>query len=99
MTLNLSSSRIVIVIRSVAAINASRAGSPAAGQLTLRQSGHLNLAKSGHYNLASTKQKFDNLSYVKLKTDDTLCVDAVGLHDFVPDFCVNPFPAYSDARL
>ncbi|WP_258194119.1 hypothetical protein [Paraburkholderia sp. BL25I1N1] len=37
MTLNLSSSRIVIVIRSVAAINASRAGTPAAGQLTLRK--------------------------------------------------------------
>ncbi|WP_228883899.1 hypothetical protein, partial [Paraburkholderia saeva] len=54
MTLNLSSSRIVIVIRSVAAIHASRAGSPAAGQLTLRKSGHLNLAKSGHYCLAST---------------------------------------------
>jgi hypothetical protein len=55
MTLNLSSSRIVIVIRSVAAIEASRAGTPAAGQLTLRKSGHLNVAKSGHYNLASTR--------------------------------------------
>jgi hypothetical protein len=42
------------VIRSVAAIEASRAGTPAAGQLTLRKSGHLNVAKSGHYNLAST---------------------------------------------
>jgi len=35
MTLNLSSSRIVIVIRSVAAIEASSAGFPAAGQLTM----------------------------------------------------------------
>jgi hypothetical protein len=43
-----------MVIRSVAAIKASRAGTPAAGQLTLRKSGHLNLAKSGHYYLAST---------------------------------------------
>jgi hypothetical protein len=45
------------VIRSVAAIEASRAGTPAAGQLTLRKSGHLNVAKSGHYNLASTREK------------------------------------------
>jgi hypothetical protein len=49
-----------MVIRSVAAIKASRAGTPAAGQLTLRKSGHLNLAKSGHYNLASTETFVDN---------------------------------------
>jgi hypothetical protein len=55
-----------MVIRSVAAIKASRAGTPAAGQLTLRKSGHLNLAKSGHYYLASTVLFVDNLSYVKL---------------------------------
>jgi hypothetical protein len=55
-----------MVIRSVAAIKASRAGTPAAGQLTLRKSGHLNLAKSGHYYLASTNQNVDNLYYVKL---------------------------------
>ncbi|WP_217479639.1 hypothetical protein, partial [Paraburkholderia rhynchosiae] len=48
-----------------AAIKASRAGTPAAGQLTLRKSGHLNLAKSGHYNLASTIDFVDNLYYVK----------------------------------
>jgi hypothetical protein len=48
-----------MVIRSVAAIKASRAGTPAAGQLTLRKSGHLNLAKSGHYNLASTTLYFE----------------------------------------
>jgi hypothetical protein len=56
-----------MVIRSVAAIKASRAGTPAAGQLTLRKSGHLNLAKSGHYYLASTIDKVDKLCYVKLK--------------------------------
>ncbi|WP_175130785.1 hypothetical protein, partial [Paraburkholderia rhynchosiae] len=48
------------------AIKASRAGTPAAGQLTLRKSGHLNLAKSGHYNLASTKLMFDHFFYVKI---------------------------------
>ncbi|WP_198343948.1 hypothetical protein [Burkholderia ubonensis] len=47
--MNLSSSRIVIVIRSVAAIEASSAGVPAAGQLTGHQSGHFYLPKSGHY--------------------------------------------------
>ncbi|MGF6652708.1 transposase-like protein [Paraburkholderia youngii] len=52
--MNLSSSRIVIVIRSITAIEAPRAGQPAAGQLTRRKSGHLNLARSGHYNLAAT---------------------------------------------
>ncbi|MGF6598375.1 hypothetical protein P3T23_003092 [Paraburkholderia sp. GAS448] len=46
-------------------MKASRAGTPAAGQLTLRKSGHLNLAKSGHYNLASTNKYVDNLYYVK----------------------------------
>ncbi|MGA7782562.1 MAG: hypothetical protein WCA85_33300 [Paraburkholderia sp.] len=66
MTLNLSSSRIVIVIRSVAAIHASSATWMAAGKDTLPESGHLNLAKSGHYNLAATTIKVDNLSYVKL---------------------------------
>jgi hypothetical protein len=65
MTLNLSSSRIVIVIRSVAAIHASSAAQMAAGKHTLRESGHFNLAKSGHYNLATTMKKFANLSYVK----------------------------------
>jgi hypothetical protein len=69
MTLNLSSSCIVMVIRSVAAIKASRAGTPAAGQLTLRKSGHLNLAKSGHYNLASTAAKADWNIYVKSHGD------------------------------
>ncbi|WP_162634009.1 hypothetical protein [Paraburkholderia tuberum] len=64
--MNLSSSRIVIVIRWVAAMEASRAETPAAGQLTLRKSGHLNLAKSGHYNLASTNLNGDKLHYVKL---------------------------------
>jgi hypothetical protein len=54
-----------MVIRSVAAIKASRAGTPAAGQLTLRKSGHLNLAKSGHYYLASTRKNYDNSFYVK----------------------------------
>ncbi|WP_232435274.1 hypothetical protein, partial [Burkholderia ubonensis] len=53
--MNLSSSRIVIVIRSVAAIEASSAGVPAAGQLTGHQSGHFYLAKSGHYYLATTR--------------------------------------------
>jgi hypothetical protein len=56
MTLNLSSSRIVIVIRSVAAIDASSAAQVAAGKHTLRESGHLNLARTGHYNLAATHQ-------------------------------------------
>jgi hypothetical protein len=65
MTLNLSSSRIVMVIRSVAAIKTSRAGTPAAGQLTLRKSGHLNLAKSGHYNLATTSIACAYSLYVK----------------------------------
>ncbi|WP_175750870.1 hypothetical protein [Burkholderia anthina] len=54
MTLNLSSSRIVIVIRSVAAIAASGAGHPAAGQLTRSESGHFYVAKSGHFYLATT---------------------------------------------
>ncbi|WP_198345609.1 hypothetical protein [Burkholderia ubonensis] len=63
--MNLSSSRIVIVIRSVAAIEASSAGVPAAGQLTGHQSGHFYLAKSGHYYLATTIQFVDNLAYVK----------------------------------
>ncbi|MDH6153744.1 hypothetical protein OKW46_007750, partial [Paraburkholderia sp. WSM4179] len=45
-------------------MEASRAETPAAGQLTLRKSGHLNLAKSGHYNLASTNLNGDNLYYV-----------------------------------
>ncbi|WP_204357187.1 hypothetical protein, partial [Paraburkholderia tuberum] len=48
-------------------MEASRAETPAAGQLTLRKSGHLNLAKSGHYNLASTRLSVDNLSYVKFR--------------------------------
>ncbi|WP_196482829.1 hypothetical protein [Burkholderia stagnalis] len=52
--MNLSSSRIVIVIRSVAAIDASSAGVPATGQLTGHQSGHFYVAKSGHYYLAAT---------------------------------------------
>ncbi|WP_208450561.1 hypothetical protein, partial [Burkholderia anthina] len=55
MTLNRSSSRIVIVIRSVAAIAASGAGHPpAAEQLTRPESGHFYVAKSGHFYLAST---------------------------------------------
>ncbi|WP_211705241.1 hypothetical protein, partial [Paraburkholderia domus] len=53
-----------------AAIKASRAGTPAAGQLTLRKSGHLNLAKSGHYYLASTELNVDHFNYVKLKAGD-----------------------------
>jgi hypothetical protein len=56
-----------MVIRSVAAIKASRAGTPAAGQLTLRKSGHLNLAKSGHYYLASTCTKSGHFFYVKFR--------------------------------
>ena len=54
MTLNLSSSRIVMVILSVAANAASGAGGSTQGKLMPPPSGHLNLAKSGHYNLAST---------------------------------------------
>jgi hypothetical protein len=65
MTLNRSSSRIVIVIRSVAAIAASGAGKPAAGQLTRPESGHFYVAKSGHFNLATTTQTVDNSRYVK----------------------------------
>ncbi|MCA8116960.1 hypothetical protein, partial [Burkholderia cepacia] len=57
MTLNRSSSRIVIVIRSVAAIAASGAGHPAAGQLTRHE--------SGHFHLATTKSKNDHQHYVK----------------------------------
>ncbi|WP_217479655.1 hypothetical protein, partial [Paraburkholderia rhynchosiae] len=57
-----------------AAIKASRAGTPAAGQLTLRKSGHLNLAKSGHYNLASTPLKVDKLCYVKSDQLRATCV-------------------------
>ncbi|WP_208866428.1 hypothetical protein, partial [Paraburkholderia lacunae] len=78
MTLNLSSSRIVIVIRSVAAIHASGAAQMAAGKHTLRESGHLNLAKSGHYNLAATthchshfkmswRQPFRNVVFLGVK--------------------------------
>ncbi|MFP4897024.1 hypothetical protein, partial [Paraburkholderia sp. EG304] len=55
------------VIRSITAIEAPRAGQPAAGQLTRRKSGHLNLARSGHYNLAATRIFVDNLYYVKFK--------------------------------
>ncbi|MDN7891317.1 hypothetical protein QZM93_22145 [Burkholderia cepacia] len=65
MTLNLSSSRIVIVIRSVAAIAASGAGHPAAEQLTRPESGHFYVAKSGHFNLATTQSKNDHQHYVK----------------------------------
>ncbi|MBY4865494.1 hypothetical protein [Burkholderia anthina] len=68
MTLNLSSSRIVIVIRSVAAIAAiaaSGAGKPAAGQLTRSESGHFYVAKSGHFYLATTTNQVDNYDYVK----------------------------------
>ncbi|QQK01200.1 hypothetical protein JFN94_08705 [Burkholderia anthina] len=65
MTLNLSSSRIVIVIRSVAAIAASGAGHPAAGQLTRSESGHFYVAKSGHFYLATTTNQVDNYDYVK----------------------------------
>ncbi|MBU9260596.1 hypothetical protein KTD13_09580 [Burkholderia multivorans] len=54
MTLNRSNSRIVIVIRSVAAIAASGAGKPAAGQLTRPESGHFNFAQLRHYNFAPT---------------------------------------------
>src|SRR5579863_6678529 len=54
MTLNLSSSRIVMVILSVAAIAASGAEGSTPGKLMPHQSGHLNLAESGHYNLAAT---------------------------------------------
>ncbi|MCA8110622.1 hypothetical protein, partial [Burkholderia cepacia] len=64
MTLNRSSSRIVIVIRSVAAIAASGAGHPAAGQLTRHESGHFHVAKSGHFHLATTTQIADNSRYV-----------------------------------
>ncbi|WP_196248857.1 hypothetical protein [Burkholderia multivorans] len=65
MTLNRSSSRIVIVIRSVAAIAASGAGKPAAEQLTRPESGHFYVAKSGHFNLATTTVFVDNYDYVK----------------------------------
>ena len=65
MTLNRSNSRIVIVIRSVAAIAASGAGHPAAVQLTRHESGHFYVAKSGHFNLAITTQSGDNYDYVK----------------------------------
>ncbi|TAL94150.1 MAG: hypothetical protein EPN73_18700, partial [Paraburkholderia sp.] len=54
MTLNLSSSRIVIVIRSVAAIHASGAGVPAAGQHTHHESGHFSFAQVRHYSFAPT---------------------------------------------
>ncbi|WP_230963674.1 hypothetical protein, partial [Burkholderia territorii] len=60
MTLNRSSSRIVIVIRSVAAIAASGAGYPATGQPTRPESGHFYVAKSGHFNLATTTEIIDN---------------------------------------
>ncbi|MBR8509892.1 hypothetical protein [Burkholderia cenocepacia] len=63
--MNRSSSRIVIVIRSVAAIAASGAGKPAAGQLTRPESGHFYVAKSGHFNLATTIKNIDNVDYVK----------------------------------
>ncbi|WP_217910928.1 hypothetical protein, partial [Paraburkholderia youngii] len=56
------------VIRSITAIEAPRAGQPAAGQLTRRKSGHLNLARSGHYNLAATNRKIDKNNYVKCDT-------------------------------
>jgi hypothetical protein len=49
MTLNRSSSRIVIVIRSVAAIHASSAAQMAAGKHTLRESGHFYLARTRHF--------------------------------------------------
>ncbi|MFP4897283.1 hypothetical protein, partial [Paraburkholderia sp. EG304] len=52
------------VIRSITAIEAPRAGQPAAGQLTRRKSGHLNLARSGHYNLAATSSFISNPDYV-----------------------------------
>ncbi|MDN7878685.1 hypothetical protein [Burkholderia aenigmatica] len=56
---------IVIVIRSVAAIAASGAGHPAAGQLTRPESGHFYVAKSGHLYLAATTKNVDNYDYVK----------------------------------
>ncbi|CAI8692866.1 Secreted protein [Burkholderia sp. IT-111MI5] len=65
MTLNLSSSRIVIVIRSVVVIAASGAEHPAAEQLTRPESGHFYVAKSGHFNLATTTSQFDNSRQVK----------------------------------
>ena len=54
MTLNRSSSRMLMVISPVLAIEASVAAKPATGQHTWHQSGHFNLAISGHYNLATT---------------------------------------------
>jgi hypothetical protein len=47
MTLNLSSSRIVIVIRSVAAIEAPRTGFPPAKAYDGTKSGHYNLVATG----------------------------------------------------
>ncbi|WP_319000354.1 hypothetical protein, partial [Burkholderia cepacia] len=55
------------VIRSVAAIAASGAGQPAAGQLTRPESGHFYVAKSGHFNLATTESKNDHQHYVKFE--------------------------------
>ncbi|WP_206149768.1 hypothetical protein, partial [Burkholderia sp. Tr-20390] len=55
------------VIRSVAAIAASGAGHPAAGQLTRPESGHFYVAKSGHFNLATTTKSVDNSRYVNLR--------------------------------
>jgi hypothetical protein len=66
MTLNLSSSCIDIVIRSVTAIETPRAGQPAAEKLTRRESGQLNLARSGHYNLATTHFRRVSTRYDKL---------------------------------
>ncbi|WP_208446982.1 hypothetical protein, partial [Burkholderia anthina] len=51
--------------RSVAAIAASGAGKPAAGQLTRSESGHFYVAKSGHFYLATTTSQVDNYDYVK----------------------------------
>jgi hypothetical protein len=81
------------VIRSVAAIEASRAGTPAAGQLTLRKSGHLNLAKSGHYNLASTIKSVDKLCYVKSVRRLAHSDYPRRLHEFVPACLQNVVPS------
>ncbi|MEX3817893.1 hypothetical protein AB3X93_05820, partial [Paraburkholderia sp. BR14262] len=72
MSFNLSSSRIVIVIRSVAAIKAPKHWIPSDLLAYDRpKRGHLNLAKSGHYNLARTSkcQSHFQMSGSRLNTD------------------------------
>nr|WP_255220079.1 hypothetical protein [Burkholderia glumae] len=64
--MSLSSSRIVIVIRSVAAKHASSTRKSGTGELTtVLKSGHLNLARSGHYNLATTSEIVSNSQNVQ----------------------------------